>query len=249
MSFSIADIIRDTIAFWNRPAESDLSQDDIIAVINRKINRFLVLAQLTDKNYLAKISSPFVFDSDSREKIINIEDLSVVVRVESRSAGASDSSWSEAEIIDYAALGNDNSSDAVAFYGSAPDSFRMAANRDVESLEFRILYETGGVSLTNFADGIPVLQDFFKGAIFYGTASEAGMMIDNLSPQAENSRDKKVAFCESKEAQAIADFKKWLLTEKGQSVVYRTPFNSERLGAGMPRMFAGDGVGRYYSRY
>jgi hypothetical protein len=252
MSFSVGDIIKDVYQHWNRPAESDLPQSDVVTIINRKINRLLLLSQLTTRNYLAVLSTPFTFNGSEMTKSLNLDGLSAVVRVESRSIGSDDLNWSEEVISDYGAWNDvmDRTTDSVAFYGHAVDGLTMAVNRDASSLEFRILYETGGVSLANFNDAVPVVQDFFRSTIFYGAAAEAGMQMGNLSNvDDERKRDKKVAYLAAQEDQSIREFKQWLLNEPGQAVSYREAFNSTRMGLGRARMHASDVDGGYYSPY
>jgi hypothetical protein len=250
MSFTTGDIIKEVYAAWNRPAETDLPQDDVVTIVNRKVNRLLLLAQLTDRNYLAVLSSPITFGSD-REKTLNIDDLSSVVRVESRSLGSSDDNWSEEVISDFGSWNDaqQSTTDMVAFYGMG-DNLKMAVNRDASSLEFRILYETGGVSLSGFNAMVPMVQDLFKSIIFYGTAAEAGMQIDNMNESAERSRDKKTTYYLAKEQEAIKDYEKWLLNDPGQAVQYREAFNSTRAGRGTVRMHNVDGeMGGYHSPF
>ena len=252
MAFNCGDIIRDVFAFWNRPAESDLGQDDVITITNRKINRMLLLAQLTDKNYLAILSPIFTFSGSNRLQVLNLSDLSAIVRVESRAAGNTDeNNWTEELIQDYGSWNDvvDSNTNSVAFYGAAPDSYTMAVNRDPSGLEFRVLYETGGVSLSGFNDAVPVFQNLFRSTIFYGVSAEAGMQIDNLNAEAERSRDKKIQYAIAQEMQSLEDFKHWLHNEPGQSVVYRESFSSTREGRGSARMYANDQFGGYYSRY
>lgn len=251
MAFTTGQIIKQVYQFWNRPAESDLPQDDVVEIINRKVNRLLLLAQLSDRNYLAVLSTPFSFNGTERTKVLNLDDLSSIVRVESRSVGSDDNNWSEEVISDFGSWNDVESNivDSVAFYGSG-DTLTMAVNRDASSLEFRILYETGGVSLSGFGAMIPTIQDLFKSLIFYGTAAEAGMQIDHLNAEAEKSRDKKVTYLLAQELQAIDDYKKWLLNDPGQAVTYREAFNSTRSGHGQVQMHNVDGFeGGYYSRY
>lgn len=245
--FTIGDSIKDVYQFWGRPAESDLPQSDVVTIINRKINRLLLLSQLSTRNYLAGLSTPFTFNGSEMTKTINIDDISAVVRVESRTVGSDDLAWSEEVISDYGAWNDvmDSRIDSVAFYGNTVDGLTMAVNRDASNLEFRILYETGGVSLSNFNDSVPVVQDFFRSLIFYGAAADAGMQIQGLTADEEKSRDKKVTYALAQESQAIDDFRKWLLNEPGQAVAYREAFNSTRIGLGRARMHASDTDGGY----
>lgn len=251
MSFTVGNLVSDVFAYWNRPSEASLSQMAVITIANRKINRLLLFAMLTDKNYMAVLSPAFTF-TGREHSLTFLDDLSTVVRVESRTAGStSDDNWSDEEIVDFGAWNDakDRGIDAVAFYGSSPDNYSMVVNRDVDSLEFRIMYETGGVSLTAFGSTVPVFQDYFRSTIFYGMAAEAGMQLDDLNEAAERSRDKKVTYALAQEAQSVDDFKRWLLNEPGQSVVFRQAFNDGRAGGGQTRMHASDFNGGYYSRW
>jgi hypothetical protein len=246
MGFTAGDVVSDVMAYLNRPSEAELPLRDIIRILNRKVNRLLLLAQITDRNFLAKLSDPFTFNgSEMARDMSDISDLSSIVRVESRSIGSDDLNWAEEAITDYGAWNDtmDRGIDAVAFYGSSPDSLTMAVNRDASSLEFRIMYETGGVTLNNFNDLVPVLQDFFRGVVFYGTAGEAGMQLANTNAEEAKLRAPKIAYALQQEAQATEDFK------PGQSVAYREAFNSNREGSGQTRMFAQNQLGGYYSRY
>jgi hypothetical protein len=253
MGFSAGDITKEVFAYWGRPSELDLRPDDVITILNRKVNRLLQILQVSDKNYLAVLSPAFSFNGTSRTKAITFDDFSTPVRVESRSSGdTNDSNWTEEFIGDFGSWNDameSQSIDSVAFYGQG-DTLTMAVNRDPSNLEFRILYETGNVSLSNFNDSVPALQNFARGAIFYGTAADAGMMLDNLEPQQENSRDKKVRYVLAQEEQAIDDFKKWVLNTPGQSVAYREAFNSTRPGHGQRMNNTNDPVNAgYFSRY
>ncbi len=253
MAFTAGDVIKDCYEYWNGPAETDLRQSVVIKIINRKVNRLLLKLQLSDKNYLAVLSEPFSFNGSERTvSLTSLDDLSAVVRVESRSSGdTNDDNWSEEVISDYGSWNDSLLSrlDSVAFYGSSPDNLTMAVNRDASGLEFRILYETGGVNLTAFNDSVPVFQDFFRSTIFYGVAAEAGIMLDGLNAEGEASRDKKVGYAQMQEDMAIRDFKEWLLNDPGQAIAYRQAFNDSRLGSGRVRMLAENGIGGYFSRY
>jgi hypothetical protein len=252
MGFTAGDVVSDVMAYLNRPSEAELPLRDIIRILNRKVNRLLLLAQITDRNFLAKLSDPFTFNgSEMARDMSDISDLSSIVRVESRSIGSDDLNWAEEAITDYGAWNDtmDRGIDAVAFYGSSPDSLTMAVNRDASSLEFRIMYETGGVTLNNFNDLVPVLQDFFRGVVFYGTAGEAGMQLANTNAEEAKLRAPKIAYALQQEAQATEDFKMWMKNTPGQSVAYREAFNSNREGSGQTRMFAQNQLGGYYSRY
>ncbi len=251
MAFTAGNIISDVMAFWNRPSEQELPVRDVITIINRKVNRLLVLMQISDRNYLAELSSPFSFNgSEMTTALTFLDQISSIVRVESRSIGSDDLNWSEEIITDYGAWNDsmDSVIDSVAFYGSG-DTLMMAVNRDASNMEFRVLYETGGVSLASFSETVPTLQGFFRGVVFYGTAAEAGMQLPNLNPQEVGNRNNKVSYALDQEMKATRDFEKWILNTPGQSVQYREAFNSTRTRSGQVRMFASDTGGGYYSRY
>jgi hypothetical protein len=250
MAFTAGDIVKDTLAWWNRPSEQELPVRDLVTIINRKVNRLLLLLQLSDKNYLAKLSDPITFNGLTRE-LTDISDLSSIVRVESRSIGADDQAWSEETVGDYGSWNDamDSRTDQVAFYGSG-DSLMMAVNRDVSSMEFRILYETGGVSLSGIADAVPSLQDFFRSTVFYGTAAEAGMQLHGLNEAEQKERDKKVGFLVGKEIESVDEFRRWMLNSPGQSVAFREAFDSTRNDLGSPKMLnINNEIAGYYSRY
>lgn len=239
------DVVKDVYAFWGRPSEADLPQNDVITILNRKVNRLLLLSQLTDKNYLAVLSAPFQLSPSGS---INIDELSTVVRVESRTIGTQ-GEWNEETITGYSSWNDviEKGEDSVAFYGAAPATLKMAVSHDTTNLEFRILYETGGVRMSQFNTQVPVLQEFFRATLVYGTAADAGMQM-NLNQADEASRDKKVAYAVAQEDRSVAEFQKWLLNEGGQTVTYREAFNSRRDG-GWPRMNNDDQFGGYYSPY
>lgn len=238
------------MGYWNGPSDRELRPDMVIQIINRKVNRLLQLAQLSDRSFLAVLSPPFSFNGSEMTKSMSfLDEISSIVRVESRSAGGDENNWSEETISDFGSWNDATESpiDAVAFYGSG-DTLTMAVNRDASNREFRILYETGGVSLSAVNSNIPT-QEFFRSALFYGVAAEAGMFIDGLDVEGENSRDRKVQFALAQEVQSIEEYKKWLLNEPGQSVQFREAFNSTRMGRGTARMNAHDQFGGYYSPY
>lgn len=249
--FTAADIVSDVVAWWARPSEQELPPRDVIRIINRKVNRLLLIAQISDRNYLAKISDPFTFSGDEMTReMTDISDLSSIVRVESRSVGSDDQNWSEEIVGNFGAWDGTNPGvDQVAFYGNG-DSLMMAVNRPVSSMEFRVFYETGGVSLSGITSTVPALEDFFRGVVFYGTAAEAGMQLLNISSEEANARDKKVSFALGQEQQATKDFERWILNTPGQSVTFREAFNSTRLGLGQPKMLnTNSEIAGYFSRY
>lgn len=250
--FTVADIIGDVLAWWGRPSEQELPPRDVIRIVNRKVNRLLLIAQVSDRNYLAKLSDSFTFNgAEMTREVTDISDLSSIVRVESRSVGSDDQNWSEEIVGNYGAWNDamDRGVDQVAFYGNG-DSLVMAVNRPVQGLEFRIMYETGGVSLSSVTASVPALEDFFRGVIFYGTAAEAGMQLVNLNGEESNARDKKVSFALGQEQQSTKDFERWVLNTPGQSVTFREAFNSSREGSGRPRMFNSNSeIAGYFSRY
>jgi hypothetical protein len=243
----VGDLVKDTYEFWGGPSEQELPQSHVITIINRKTNRLLLLSQLTDKNYLAVLSDPFALPEEG--ETLPFDDIGTIVRVESRSAG-SDSAWNEETIVDYGAWQDavDGMIDSVAFANNPTDGLMMFANRDTTSLEFRLLYETPGVSLTQFNSSIPMLQDMFRQTLFYGVAAEAGIQIQGGNREDEYNREKRVRYLLAQEVDAIKEFQEWLRNQPGQAVAYREPFNSTRPGHGV-RMHASDYGGGYFETW
>ena len=131
MSFTTGDIIKEVYQFWNRPAETDLPQDDVVAIVNRKVNRLLLLAQLSDRNYLAVLSSPFSFNGTEQTKVLNMDEISSIVRVDSRSIGSDDTNWTEEVISDYGSWNDveDSPIDSVGFFGSGDTRWQHRSAR------------------------------------------------------------------------------------------------------------------------
>jgi hypothetical protein len=243
----VGDIIKDTYEFWGNPSEQELPQNHIITIINRKTNRLLLLSQLTDKNYLAILSDPFSLPEEGAT--LDFTDIGTINRVDSRSVGSNTWNYDET-IVDYADWQSavDGYIDSVSFAANPTDGLMMFANRDTTSLEFRLLYETPGVSLTQFNSSIPMLQDMFRQTLFYGVAAEAGIQIQGGNRDDEYHREKRVRYLLAQEVDAIKEFQEWLRNQPGQAVAYREPFNSTRPGHGV-RMHAADYGGGYYETW
>ena len=244
----VGDLISDVYEFWGAPSEQELPQKHIITIVNRKTNRLLLLSQLTDRNYLAVLSDPFELPAEG--DTLPFDNIGSIVRVESRSAGSDSDSWAEEKIVDYGDWqdARDSWPDAVSFAANPVDGLMMFANRDVTSLEFRLLYETPGVSLTQFNSSIPMLQDMFRSTLFYGVAAEAWIQLHGGNQADEAAKANRISYLLDQEEKALKEFKEWLRNQPGQAVAFREPFNSTRPGHGV-RMHASDVGGGYFSRW
>lgn len=231
----VSDILRDIFAFWGSPSERDLPPEDCLAVINRQVNARLMDLQLTDKNYLAKLS-PIIYtgySGNSRVAEVPIADLSAVVRVESRTANStSEADWEEEQIADFGAWNDAQSrpQNSVAFVGGVPGGLLMHVNRPANNREFRLMYETGGVSLSGLTATLPRMQESFRPVLFYPAAAECGMMLAHLDAEGKRDRSEKVAFLLSRETDARKNWEKFINMNRAQSVTYREAFNESRTG-------------------
>jgi len=230
----VSDLLREIVAFWGNPSEQDLPQEDALSVVNREVNARLMDMQLSDKNYLAKLS-PILYagyNGNNRAVEVPIADFSAPVRIESRSKGSqSEGDWEEETLLDYGAWGDAQNRpiNGVAFSGGVPGGLLMMVNRPASQREFRILYETGGISLAGLTSTLPRMQESFRPVLFYGAAAECGMMLAHLDQAGRQERDKKHAHLMMKYVEAKKAWDKWLLMNRSQAVTYREPFNESRL--------------------
>lgn len=216
------DILRQSIRYLGKPSEAKLPHQSIIESLNRKVNGRLLDMQLSSNNWRAKLSGVKTYTS--QDVALNLDSYSVPVRVESRVRGGSDSEWQEEEIVDYATWNSVNRP-AVSFYGTPT---RMVMNADVASREFRILYETGDVTIAALTDDVE-LAGIFIPLLFDEVTLDCLAMVNDSSPEwmARAQRMERILTIDL--AKQDERFKKWVNMSRNQGVIYKEAFNEGRV--------------------
>lgn len=176
--------------------------------------------QLSSNNWRAKLSSVKTFTS--QDVALNLDSYSIPVRVESRAIG-SDGEWEEEEIVDYAGW-NSTNRPAVAFYGTPT---RMVLNSDVNNREFRILYETGDVTINSLTQDIE-LAGIFVPLLFDEVTLDCLAMVNDTTPEwaARAQRLERILTIDL--VKQDERFKKWVNISRNQGVIYKEAFNEGR---------------------
>lgn len=215
-----ADILKQSYAYLGKPSQLKLPYQSIIDSLNRKVNGRLLDMQLSSNNWRAKLSSVKTFNS--QDVALNLDSYSIPVRVESRAIG-SDGEWEEEEIVDYAGW-NSTNRPAVAFYGTPT---RMVLNSDVNTREFRILYETGDVTINSLTQDIE-LAGIFVPLLFDEVTLDCLAMVNDTTPEwaARAQRLERILTIDL--VKQDERFKKWVNISRNQGVIYKEAFNEGR---------------------
>lgn len=224
----VSTIVSRVYEIWEKPSYQRLPVQSVVNALNRSVNSRLAEMQLSSLNYFATVSAPFYITE--RSIAPPVIDISVPLRVESRVSGGTEDDWEEEQTVDFADWNRfiDKPGNFVAFYGVAPD-LTMRVNRDVTGREFRIIYETDGVtSLTIDGELGTAIPQLFYNLLEYDVAMEAGMLIQDHSPEFLQIRKLRMEFLGIRRDESLALWQRWILSRKPQSVTTREAFNSRR---------------------
>lgn len=229
----LAKAIRQSLEFWNNPPLTELPPETVTNVANRCVSeRFLDLDLTPDACFLTVKSNSFSFGSiAAREYPLSfLDDISRVVRVESRSIGSStDDDWEEERVSsfenwnDITERGDGN---YCAFYG-APDNLTLVVNRDVSNLEFRIIYKQLQSRIETPSDLVS-LPDVCETLLVFDMALEYGELIDNQSPEFLAKKRDKMPYLAGRRDDAMKRFEKWRRNQRGLSVTTRRSFSDRQ---------------------
>lgn len=223
-------ILREVFRIWNNPATSRLSSASVVDALNRVYSQRKLELGLSGGSHLAKVSNPFLIDSDSRtgnlsDSGVETHFLQARLEVASENANGMETNWQEVKVASYAdweTYRNRNTLYA-AFYGSA-DSPNIIVNHSPKSLQYRLIYEPEGAISGEETDGLDMPR-LFQPLLVYDTAIEAGILIDDDSPEFARKMERNLRVLAVRQNEALKLFKRWLGARRSQSVETRQGFD------------------------
>lgn len=224
------------LALWQNPADTELSEEDFISCANRVITqRGLDLDLTPDAAFSTVKSKVFNFaSSESRERALAnvIDDVSRVIRVESRTAGStSEDDWGEESRTSYDnwnEITERGDGDFVTFYSNA-DGLNIVVARDVANLEFRIEYRQLRdkiITPTQLID----LPAIYEPVLVYDIALEVGELIDNQSDEFRKKKADKMSYLLGRLQDTEKRVDKWRRSQLGAKTTHRRAFNDRSGG-------------------
>lgn len=220
------------------PGYQELSAETILDAGNRILSQHNLDMDLTpDACFFTGVSETFVFDSSTaREKLLDIaaiDDISRIIRIQSRTAGSTDEdAWTpetQGSYENWDSLVERQDRDFVAFYTSE-DGLTMVVARDVSALEFRIVYKVLQDKITS-SSAVLGLPSIYEPLLVYDLALEFGELIDNLSPEFAAKKTGKMVYLRERRSDAYNRVEKWRRSQKGAAPNRRRAFNDR---SGLP---------------
>jgi hypothetical protein len=141
--------------------------------------------------------------------------------------------WREIKLGDYSDWANygNRSELYAAIYGSANEP-SILFNHSPENLLYRLIYEPAGETVRDAPDGLE-MPPIFQPLLVYDTAIDAGILIDDDSPEFARKLERNMRFLAIRQGDALALFKRWLASRNSQAVETRQGYNergSSRFG-------------------
>ena len=230
MSIQAISVIRQASRIWNRPSDKRLDSDALVDILNRVFSQLKLELGLSGGSFLAKVSDVFTIDDDSR--VLKLSDAALPsnflqIRLEARAASGTgkEIEWREVNIGTFADWETYRyiRQPYAAFYGSN-DAPSVVVNHSPLGLVYRLIYEPEGAFAGEEVDGIDFPR-LFQPLMVYSVAIEAGMVMDDYSPEFQQMAQRKIQMLIGLRDEAKMLFKKWLTSRRSQSVTTRQGFN------------------------
>lgn len=237
MSVQSIEVIREVYRIWQNPAISRLDSTAVVDALNRVYSQRKIEFGLSGGSFLAKVSNPFSINNSTRTANLydaGVEEhfLQARVEVSPNNSTGYETDWREVKIASYADWETYRSHSELyaAFYGSA-DSPQILVNHPSQNLVYRLIYEPEGAEVGEESDGLDFPR-LFQPLLVYDTAIEAGILIDDDSPEFARKLERNLRVLAMRQMEAHELFRKWLASRKSQSVGTRQAFNDRSGGRG-----------------